>query len=186
MERLKLVQPKPEHQRIAEEFKKEFFYNREYVINGSALLDQMEYADWLRHLSNNSNPETARKDWVTANTFFAVRDSDGKLIGIIDVRHSIDNEFLTQYGGHIGYAVRPSERQKGYAAEMLNLALEYAKEIGLNKVMLGCYADNLASKKTIIKCGGKLTETKLYTDGKMMEIYWIHLIPDSGIKKIRE
>ena len=78
-------------------------------------------------------------------------------------------------GGHIGYAIRPHERRKGYAAEMLRLALAYAKNIGLESVMLGCYCDNTASKKTIEKCGGILTETKPYMDGTMMDVYWIEL-----------
>ena len=93
---------------------------------------------------------------------------------MIDVRHSLDNEFLANFGGH-GYSVRPSERRKGYAAQMLELALGYAKTIGLSCVMLGCYSDNEASIKTILKCGGVLDETKPYADGKSMNVYWISL-----------
>ena len=107
--------------------------------------------------------------------FFAVRESDNKMVGMIDIRHHIDNEFLANYGGHIGYSVRPSERCKGYATEMLRLALEYAKTIGLSRVMLGCHADNIASAKTITNCGGILYERKPDQDKKPMNVYWIDI-----------
>lgn len=173
MDILKLVSPQLQHKEPAEEFKKEFSDSGEHIINGSALFDQMEYSDWLDNTKRNSSPETVRADWVVSSTFFAVRESDGRIVGMIDFRHSIDNDFLSGYGGHIGYSVRLSERRKGYATEMLRQALDFAESIGLSKVMLGCYCNNTASKKTIEKCGGILTETKPYSDGKMMDIYWI-------------
>lgn len=176
---IKLELPAPQHKKAADAFKKEFFNAGETVINGSALLDQMDYAAWLENTARNSRPDTVRKDWVVATTFFAVRHSDQRIIGMIDVRHSLDNAFLSCYGGHIGYAVRPSERRRGYATQMLQLALSYAKSLGLQSVMLGCYSENTASVKTIKKCGGVLTDTKRYTDGKPMEIYWISISPDT-------
>jgi predicted acetyltransferase len=172
---VELFSPTLKHKKGAEEFKQEFFNCGEKVINGSALLDQMEYTEWLEWIKRNNNPKTVREDWVVADTFFAIRKSDSRIIGMIDIRHSIDNDFLSKYGGHIGYAVRPSERRKGYATQILKMALTYSKSIGLSKVMLGCYSDNLASIKTIEKCGGIMTERKPYTDGSPMNVYWIVL-----------
>ena len=173
MDELELVRPMPSHKNSAEEFKQEFYNCGEQVINGSAWLDRMEYDEWLENTRRNNSSETVRPDWVVADTFFAVRKNDGRLIGTVDIRHSIDNEFLSEYGGHIGYAVRPSERRKGYATQILKMALKHAKSIGLSRVMLGCYSDNLASIKTIEKCGGVLIETKPYVDGRPMNVYWI-------------
>lgn len=175
MERIKLVSPAWEHKSAAERFKKEFFNCGERIINGSALLDKLEYGEWLEKIKENSSPETVSADWVVADTFFAVRESDGEIVGIIDIRHNLDLDFLAQYGGHIGYAVRPAERRKGYAAEMLRQALDHARGLGLSKVMLGCYSDNTASKRTIEKCGGVFTEEKRYLDGQRMDVYWIAL-----------
>ncbi|NLX76042.1 MAG: GNAT family N-acetyltransferase [Clostridiaceae bacterium] len=172
---LELVRPTSGHKNSADEFKQEFFSCNEKVINGSALLDQLGYDAWLDHITNLRNPETEKNGWVVSDTFFAVRKSDSKIIGIIDIRHNIGDEFLSKYGGHIGYAVRPGERRKGYATQMLKLALEHAKSIGLSRVMLGCYSDNWGSIRTIEKCGGVLTETKPYIDEKPMNIYWIEL-----------
>lgn len=175
MTEMSLVLPAIQHENFANDFKKEFFGNGESVINGSALFDQMEYRAWLENTKKNSSPATVQPNWVVATTFFAVRKSDEKLIGMIDIRHSLDNQLLAEYGGHIGYSILPSERRKGYATQMLKLALDYAKTLNLKKVMLGCKSNNIASQKTIVKCGGKLTEQKPYVDGTPVNIYWIDL-----------
>lgn len=167
--------PTKQHEFMANQFKEEFFENNEMIINGSALFDQMDYREWLINTEKNSNPATVRNDWVVASTFFAIRKSDNKIIGMIDLRHNLCNKLLADYYGHIGYAVRPSERKKGYATQMLMLALKYAKSLNFTKVMLGCYTDNIASIKTIIKCGGILTESKEYIDGTSMNVYWVDI-----------
>ena len=79
---------------------------------------------------------------------------------MIDVRHALTVPFLQEYGGHIGYAVRPSERRKGYATAMLRLALQYCADLGIDAVHLGCYADNLPSIRTIERCDGIRIEEK--------------------------
>lgn len=157
----------------AEKFKREFFESGETVINGSALFDQMEFDQWLEVVERNFHPETVADDWVPATTFFGIRKTDQKIIGMIDVRHNLDVKFLKEYGGHIGYAILPSERRKGYAAEMLQLALDYCRSLELKRVMLGCYPDNLGSIRTIEKCGGVHTDTKPYLDGNEIYLYWI-------------
>lgn len=175
MNDLELVRPTAAHKDLAEEFKKEFIQHGETVIHGSALLDQLDYDAWLDHIRRSGSLRTVMPGWVPADTFFAIRKRDSRIIGMIDIRHNLDNEFLSSYGGHIGYAVRPGERRKGYAAQMLRLALDHARKLSLSKVMLSCDADNLASIKTIEKCDGILTETKAYTDGRPIHIYWITL-----------
>ena len=175
MDELTLVRPCLQLKEKAMEFKQEFFDHGEPVVSGSALLDQMEYEAWLDHIRKNEDPRTVQDDWVVASTFFAMRKQDEKLIGMIDIRHSLQQEFLKCYGGHIGYAVRPSERRKGYATMMLSHGLDFARSIGLKRVMLGCYSDNVPSKRTIEACGGVCVQTKPYTDGKPMNIYRITL-----------
>lgn len=176
--------PAADHESGANQFKQEFFLQNEPAINGSALFDQMDYKEWLEHTTKNRSPEAVNRKWVPASTFFGVRKSDGKIVGMIDIRHNLDNSFLASYGGHIGYSVRPSERRKGYAGQMLSSALEFAKSIYLSKVMLGCYSDNTASVKTILKYGGILTETKPYADGKLMHVYWINLYKNKRLYKL--
>ena len=174
-EALRLVRPSEEHRDAAEAFRQEFFDCGERTISGSALLDRMSYPEWLAQTRRSSDPRAAWEDWVTADTFFALREGDDALVGMVNIRHSLEVEFLARWGGHIGYAVRPGERRKGYATEMLRRALAHARGLGLARVMLGCHAENAASRRTILRCCGVLAECKPDPDGRMTEIYWIEL-----------
>ncbi len=169
-----LVKPSEMPAEAAEEFKQAHFANSEYVIHGGALLDTLSVPEWLNWIAKNSQPETVHADWVVASTFFGVRCSDRRIVGVIDIRHTL-NDFLRNYGGHIGYSVRPDERNKGYATQMLRLALAYCKMIGLEEIMLACYKENGASSRTIVKCGGVLNRTFLDADGKSVLVYWINV-----------
>lgn len=168
---LRLEQAAPCHRAAAEEMKREFFSRGETVINGSALFDKLDFDDWLEHVNRNHSPETVRADWTVSTTFFAVRQADGGMIGMIDVRHALTTPFLRDCAGNIGYAVRPTERRKTYATEMLRLALVYCKILGVNTPRANCYADNTASMGVIRACGGSLAEEKPYADGRTMQIY---------------
>lgn len=174
MDDLELIKPTTTLEEAALEYKKEHFDIGEYELHGSALLDKIDlYSDWLKIIKENSNEKTVHSDWVVASTFFVVRKSDQKIIGMIDIRHSL-NDFLRNYG-HIGYGVRPSERKKGYATQMLKMALDYARQIRLSKVMLACYKDNEASSKIIQKHNGIFEKEILHPNGKIVQVYWITL-----------
>jgi len=85
--------------------------------------------------------------------------------------------YLVDFGGHLGYSVRPSERRKGYAKTMLKAALDICKNNGIEKVLITCLEDNIASAKTIESCGGIL-EQIIYDDVSYkanMKRYWISL-----------
>ena len=98
-----------------------------------------------------------------------------KLIGLLSIRYELP-ENLTEIYGDIGYGVRPSERNKGYATTMLRYALSVCKEKGRDKVLLGCYKDNLASAATIKKNGGVLArENDNYNEGRISQYYSISL-----------
>ena len=143
------------------------------IINGSELFDKINsYEEWLEKVNNNSKIETVDPNWVLTDTFFAIREEDNKIIGIIDLRHTL-NEFLKDFGNS-GYSVRPSERKKGYATEMLRLLLKYAKEIGLKDLHLSVERDNIPSIKTIVKNGGKI-ERSFEFEGELADIYLIEL-----------
>ncbi len=145
---IKLVRPTIELKSEALDYRQEHFDNNELIINGSELFDKINsYEEWLEKVNNNSKIETVDPNWVLTDTFFAIREEDNKIIGIIDLRHTL-NEFLKDFGNS-GYSVRPSERKKGYATEMLRLLIKYAKEIGLTELHLSVERDNTPSIKTI-------------------------------------
>ena len=175
MEELYLVRPTLDMEQAALDYQTEHLSHGETVLHGSALMDALPYPEWVRRTQENTHPDTVHGDWVKADTFFVVRQADGKTVGMVDIRHSLDTPFLAKVGGHIGYGVRPSERRKGYAAAILGLALDHARELGLSRVMLSCYRDNEGSRRTILKCGGKKEREFVHTDGKSVEVYWIEL-----------
>lgn len=171
-----LVKPTKEYEKQAIEYKKEHFENGENVIHACSRWDKMDdYDEWIKLVQKNSNKETVDKNWTVDSDFFGIRELDGKIVGMIDIRHELNSDYLRNYAGNIGYGVRPSERRKGYATQMLTKALEYCKDvIGLDKVMIGCYKDNEPSRKTIINAGGVL-EKEYEKDVETVQIYWIKL-----------
>ena len=170
---IKLVRPTIELKVKALDYRQEHFNNNELIINGSELFDKINsYEEWLEKVNNNSKIETVDPNWVLTDTFFAIREEDNKIIGIIDLRHTL-NEFLKDFGNS-GYSFRPSERKKGYATEMLRLLLKYAKEIGLKDLHLSVERDNIPSIKTIVKNGGKI-ERSFEFEGELADIYLIEL-----------
>lgn len=150
---IKLIRPSKKHEKEALAFKKEFFDNGENTINGSELLDQTDsYESWLQAVTNNTSKATVNPEWVLTDTYFAI-DENERIVGVIDFRHELKG-FLKDFGNS-GYSVRPSERRKGYATQMLSLILERAKETGLKSFQLSAEKSNTPSIKTIIKNGGK-------------------------------
>ena len=130
------------------------------------------YHEWLQMIRDCSNPKTVNPKGVVSSSFFAIRNTDKCIVGIIDFRHYL-KEDLKDFG-HIGYSVVPSERKKGYATEMLSKILEYAKLQGLKEVQLVCNTSNIASKKTIINNQGK--SMKIYEhNSKLKEVFIITL-----------
>ncbi|MDE7416220.1 MAG: GNAT family N-acetyltransferase [Lachnospiraceae bacterium] len=72
----------------------------------------------------------------------------------------------------MGYYVRPSEREKGYAKEMIRQNLQHCKALDIKRVLITCDEDNLASEKTILANGG-IFEKSIEVDGCLIKRYWI-------------
>jgi predicted acetyltransferase len=102
---------------------------------------------------------------------FLIAEVGGDIVGRISIRHAL-NDFLFNYGGHIGYMVRPAFRRNGYASEMLRQALLLAKDIGIHQVLITCNDDNIGSIKVIEKHGGVL-KNKVDEEGHLLRRYWI-------------
>jgi predicted acetyltransferase len=110
---------------------------------------------------------------VPCTNFWIIADDE--YVGRMSIRHEL-NEWLRNYGGHIGYEVKTSARKKGIATMALTLALDYIKnELRLKDLLLTCADDNMASIKTIEKNHGKLLETKTDQDRRLSRYYQILL-----------
>ena len=134
-------------------------------INGTGGLNEADsYEQWLENWNYKNTKEYEgyeSKSLVPAVTFFAVRKSDDKIVGIIDVRKNLCRILDEKQGGNIGYSTRPDERRKGYAKRMMKLAMEYCKkELGLKLVRAGCNEANIGSRKTIESAGLRLIERR--------------------------
>ena len=160
---MRLIEPSLEYDRQIQAFRRECLESGT-SMDGSASL--RKYADtkaWLAQLE----PLTSQ--------FLGVRESDGAVVGVIQIRHRF-NEFLEKYAGHIGYCVRPSERQKGYATRMLALALEECRRLGILDVLVCCLEENEASRRTILRNGGVYESTVFEPDSQCrIERYWVRL-----------
>ena len=144
------------------------------IINGSAGLDRFSSIEiWFEELKKRSCEDTVPKGLVPSSTYLAVREKDNYIVGMIDIRHYL-NEYLTQVGGNIGYGVRKTERNKGYAKQMLKLALEKCKELKIKKVLITCDEDNIASEKVILSANAKLEDIRNVNDENKKR-FWIDL-----------
>ncbi len=173
MEDLKLVFPKKEYEREAEAFIQEF-HDCKSNINGTGELDAFigDYDEWIKKVNTYHKGESLCESHVPSTTYFAI--DKGIIVGMIDIRHNL-NDYLKQFGGHIGYGVRPSERNKGYANAMLHLALEKCKKLSLTNVLITCDKDNTTSQTVIINNGGILQDELLSKDSVFIQRYLITL-----------
>lgn len=173
MTELKLIVPTMEYSDQILKYKNEFIKNSDSLDGTAGLATAASIEDWLTALQDNSSEKTVRPGLVPASTFLGLRVKDNRIVGMIDIRRRL-NEYLLEFGGNIGYSVRKSEREKGYAKEMLHLALEKCKELHLTKVLITCNKSNIASVKTIIANGGVLENEVPDGDG-ITQRYWIEI-----------
>ena len=174
-EKLLLLRPTEKYIPQYEEYRREFL---EYggSMDGAGGLRRLESGRaWLDEVERFSRPETVPEGKVPSTQFILVRASDDRLLGMLQLRHDL-NDYLRRVAGHIGYSVRPSERRRGYAKRMLAMALDEARALGLERVMISCSVENEASRRTILANGGMFDSTVLdETDDELLERYWIEL-----------
>ncbi|MDO8620433.1 MAG: GNAT family N-acetyltransferase [bacterium] len=170
---MKLVLPGVEYEQSFREYQKELLVlgrsatemDSERLFNESA-----DFADFVMKLRAGAEGRFLPEGHVPHTRYWLVEG--GKFIGGVDIRHRLTDHLLKS-GGHIGYAIRPSERGKGYGNKILELALPKAKELGIMSALVTCRKDNVASAKVIEKNGGVFEDTNIDADGVVRLRYWI-------------
>ena len=168
---MKLVFPSLPYKEKAIQFINEF---NEYgsEINGSGGLDRYlensTYEEWIKKIYADIDIANIPQSRVPGLTYFYVREEDGKIVGMINIRLAL-NDFLKREGGHIGYCIRPTERKKHYATDMLNSALKVCDTLGIKEVIITCDKSNVASSGVIKNCNGELV-AEFYSDTFREEI----------------
>ncbi len=173
-EQLLLILPTAEHETEIAAYKEEFLTNGDSMDGTAGLKSALSVTEWIKQIALNEREETVQPGFVPSSTYLAIHAQTGRLVGMIDIRHRL-NDHLLFTGGHIGYSVRKSERRKGYAKEMLRQALLLCrKELNLTRCLVTCNSENIASSRTIEANGGVL-ENMVADGADMVKRYWIAL-----------
>ena len=159
----------------AGEYRQEFLSSGDSMDGCSNLRRFENMSDWYDWICKAEHKATCPAGWVPDTQYICVRTQDGCIVGMLDIRHKLNEACLNLFG-NIGYSVRPSERRKGYASAMLAMAKDICRNMGMEKILVSCHKENTASARTIQKNGGVLeNEVVDHRNGEVLQRYWIKL-----------
>ena len=152
----------------------ETFDNPTHIAGSGSITTFPTIEDWLVAMKLYESEETLPNEGrVPSRQYVLVQETPKQIIGMLALRTRL-NDYLLNYGGHIGYSIAPSARKKGYGSFMLKEALKEAKNFGLDRVLITCDDDNLASAKVIENNQGILEDRRFEEDNqKWVRRYWI-------------
>ena len=168
------MEEKEEIERMVKEFAEA---NDEYPFEGLGNFKkghEESYEEFYKGLEVNKHIDEINPNWANQTSYVLI-DKNGHIYGAANIRHELKGK-LFEIGGHVGYAIRPSERGKGLGTLILKLTLEKAKDRGLDKVYLGAYEDNVGSWKIMENCNAQFDKI-VYEDDTNLPIkkYWIDI-----------
>jgi predicted acetyltransferase len=165
-----LVRPTPEYRDTFLEAMSEFSIADQAMIIERRLATG-DFDGYLRVVDAWTRGEELPPGWVAVSTFWLV--DEGEYVGSTNVRHDL-NRYLRDYGGHIGYTIRPSKRMQGYGTAICRLAIEESAKVGLKRVLITCDDDNDGSRKIIERNGGLLENVVPQPDRNVPKRrYWV-------------
>ena len=181
IERLRIIEPNVTMKKAFEDFCNEFGFDDYEEINGIGRMAQgrlgkpYDFCEGVERCQQSKTGEGDMQGWVPCSTYWLVDDAD-QIHGTINLRHRL-NEFLEREGGHLGYSIRPSSRRQGCATLLIYIIKKIAMNKGINRLLVTCSKDNIASQKVIKKCGGKKYDELQsdYEGGRVTYRYWIDL-----------
>lgn len=166
---MELVELEESHWPQFREYREEFWAEGKYT----EVTDEAAYGKWLNELADAKAGRNLMPGWVASTMYFAFTGS--QIVGRITLRTEL-TETSKLDGGHIGYEVRPSARNRGVATQMLGLMLDRLQTQGWDRVLLTCDANNGASERVMLKRGGVFSGTCVSPrSGNVMKQYWISI-----------
>lgn len=151
------------------------FYREFEAYHGTCIgfAHRDDYDTWLRGMQNRHTGTDLPEGYVRED--FLLCYDGTKLIGVFSLKYEL-TDYLLHYGGHVGYAVRPTERNRGYGTEILRRGTEMARSAGFTRILAICDEDNRASECVILKNGGVLENTLFDPEERVtVKRYWISL-----------
>lgn len=173
MEKLQLIRPTIEYETEYLSFYKEWKDSGEEMIPWVIGKDPTNFQEMVQSLLDSEKGKNIPETWVPDSTFWLVNENK-RILGVVNIRHRLTEKLLC-CGGHIGYGIRPSERRKGFATQLLALSLKKAKEIGIQKALVVCDETNIGSERTILNNGGVPDTSFVEEDGNVIKRFWIEL-----------
>ena len=172
---VKLIKLTKEYEKELGEMIEEWEYDQKvnHTDTSPYAIFKNDYHDFDNYLSN-LEIRNSLDGYVDDSVFFLLDTKRNRLLGAINIRHYL-NDYLLREGGHIGDGIRPSERRKGYATEMIRLGLVECKKLGINRVLMTCTKGNVGSEKSIINNGGIFENEVTTSDGEVIKRFWINL-----------
>jgi len=162
-----------EHEEALKDFLRDFERAGEENIPAYFADPSWPHAEIVRRFEEWSRGEKLEEEWVPSTTRFLLHE--GRILGVCNLRHRL-NDHLWRIGGHVGFAVRPSERRRGYGTRLLELAKRQARDMGIDRLLVTCGAGNVASRRVIQTCGGALSdEISDEKSGEDTFRFWIDL-----------
>ncbi len=164
---MRLVKPNKKYEKswklAVQEFKKEG-YERDF-LSPDLSIDKV-----IKKINDNSKGKNLPYNFVPSSTYWLVEKD--VFIGHINIRHYL-NEDLKKINGHIGYAIRPSMRRRGYGTEILKRGILKARSLGIKSIFITCDDSNIGSRRIIEKNKGKLKDI-VFIDKTKKRRYWIY------------
>ena len=171
---MEIVELQIQYEEALADFVSEFAAAGEEEIPAFLPDPDWSFAETVRGFAKQSRGEGLPEGWVPGTTRFLVHE--GRILGLFNLRHRLTDN-LKRFGGHVGYSVRPSERRRGHGIRLLEAAKDLARSLGIERMLVTCHPDNVASVGVIVKCGGVLEDCRRYEPVEHDVCrYWICLV----------